>query len=229
MSVATAKRTDQTGARTPDRIFVDLIHQALRIDGTRLVDSVAALDSNHTQSRLPAIRVFFDRYCDQLRIHHSHEDKLFFPAVEARVGADRMRLGDLTQQHEVLDATLQAVSGRLATLADPCGDFTTGRTAAWDALAAMRRFLATHLDLEEATVLPLLESEIPAAEYKRLETQARRATPRAEAQFLIPWLVAHATPSQRKTLFRSAPPLRLINLVGRRRYRRLDNALVHCA
>jgi hypothetical protein len=73
-------------------------------------------------------------------------------------------------------------------------------------------------------VLPLVESEIPVADYKGLENQARHATPRAQAQFLIPWIVAHATPIQRKALFRSAPPLRLVNLVTRRRYRRLDLA-----
>jgi hypothetical protein len=67
-----------------------------------------------------------------------------------------------------------------------------------------------------------VESEIPVADYKRLENQARQATPRAQAQFLIPWIVAHATPTQRKALFSSAPPLRLVNLVAQRRYRRLD-------
>jgi hemerythrin-like domain-containing protein len=217
------------GTAKPDLIFVHLIHQSLRIDGTRLLHSVAALDANQQPSRLPAIRAFFDQYCNQLLLHHGHEDKLFFPAIEARIGSDRIRLGELTHQHEALDTALQAVSDRLATLADPAPDFTAGRTTACDALSAMNKSLVTHLDLEEATVLPLLESEIPLAEYKQLETQARRATPRAQTQFLIPWLVAHATADQRQTLFKSAPPLRLVNRLARSRYRHFDNALVPTA
>jgi hemerythrin-like domain-containing protein len=226
LSTATATGPGHTGART---LFVELIHQSLRVDGARLLDSVAALASDQRQSRLGAIRAFFDQYRDQLLLHHSHEDNLFYPALEARVGAGRMRLGELANQHQALDPALQAVSERLATLADPGGDFTTGRAAACDALSEMKKSLTTHLDLEEATVVPLLESEIPAVEYKRLETQARHATSRAQTQFLVPWLVAHATAHQRKALFASAPPLRLINVVAGRRYRRLDNALVKSA
>ena len=216
-------------AAKPDLTFVNLVHQSLRTDGARLLGSVAALGPDQRRSRLPAIRAFFDQYRGQLLLHHSHEDELFYPALEARVGADRMRLGELAHQHEALDAALQAVSDSLASLAGPASDFPPARTTACAALSEMERSLATHLDLEEATVLPLLGSEMPAVEYKRLETLARHATPRAQAQFLVPWLAAHATPDQRKALFRSAPPLRLVNLVAGPRYRRLDNALVPAA
>jgi hemerythrin-like domain-containing protein len=208
----------------PDLIFVELIHKSLRMDGTRLLDSVAALNSEDGRSRVPAIRAFFEHYSNQLLLHHSHEDRIFFPVVVARVGAERMRLAELTRQHEALDAELRTVSHELAVLDGSGGDFAAGRDRACDALSKMSASLASHLALEEAAVLPLVESEIPVADYKRLENQARHATPRAQAQFLIPWIVAHATPTQRKALFRSAPPLLLVNRVARRRYRRLDLA-----
>jgi hemerythrin-like domain-containing protein len=208
----------------PDLIFVELIHESLRIDGTRLLDSVAALNLEHGPSRVPAIRAFFDQYSNQLLLHHSHEDRIFFPVVEARVGPERMRLEELTRQHLSLEVELRTISHELAVLDEGGGDFAAGRVRACDALSMMGETLATHLDLEEAAVLPLVESEIPVADYKGLENQARRATPRAQAHFLIPWIVAHATPTQRKALFRLAPPLRLVDLVARRRYRRLDLA-----
>jgi len=69
----------------------------------------------------------------------------------------------------------------------------------------------------------------PAADYKKLEARARKATPRSQAQFLIPWIIAHATPDQRNALFRSAPPLRLAYRLNHRRYRRLDQALARTA
>ena len=89
--------------------------------------------------------------------------------------------------------------------------------------------LDAHLTLEEGAPLPLFETEVPFADYKRLEAKARKTTPRARARFLIPWLVAHATPEQQKALFRSAPPLRVIARLNRRRYRRFDHVLVHTA
>jgi hemerythrin-like domain-containing protein len=211
------------GGTKPDLIFVELIHESLRTDGKRLLDSVAALNSEGP-SRVPAIRAFFEHYSNQLLLHHSHEDRIFFPAVEARVGAERMQLAELTRQHEALDADLRTVSHELAVLDGSGGDFAAGRDRACGALSKLNESVANHLDLEEAAVLPLVESEIPVADYKRLENQARHATPRAQAQFLIPWIVAHASPTQQTDLFRSAPPLWLVNLVARRRYRRLDLA-----
>ena len=43
----------------------------------------------------------------------------------------------------------------------------------------------------------------------------RKATPRDRARFMVPWLVAHASPDQRTALFRSIPPLRLLYWLNR--------------
>jgi hemerythrin-like domain-containing protein len=209
----------------PDLTFVNLIHQSLRIDAARLAAAISALDPSDRPGRVRSIEAFFGQYRGQLAMHHSHEDELFFPALEARVGADRMHLGELDAQHDALDAALQAVSDGLAALADPAGDFATDRAGAASALSAMTELLAAHLTLEERTALPLFESEMPVAEYKKLEARTRQATPRAQARFLIPWVIAHATPDQQKAVFRSAPPLRLFYLLNLRHYRRFDHVL----
>lgn len=219
-----------TGNRTkPDLTLVTLIHQSLRTDAARLAAAIGALDPGGRPTRLPAIRAFFDQYRGQLALHHTHEDTLFFPALQARVGAGRMHLDSLTGQHDALDSAVEAVSGRLAALADPAGDFAADRASAAGAVTAMGEHLAAHLALEEQTAFPLFESQVPAADYKKLEAAARKATPRPQAQFMIPWLLAHATPGQQKALFRSAPPLRLLYWLNRRRYRHLDQALTHAA
>jgi hypothetical protein len=93
-------------------------------------------------------------------------------------------------------------------------------------MSAMTALLDAHLTLEEGTALPLLRTQMVAADYKKLEAKARKATPRPQAQFLVPWIVAHASPGERKALYRPARPLRLINWLNRRRYRRLDQALI---
>jgi hemerythrin-like domain-containing protein len=215
--------TDDT---KPNLVFVELVHQSLRIDAARLDVTVATLDADDEPSRLPAIRGFFEHYRGQLLMHHSHEDSLFFPALAAKVGTDTIRLGQLTDQHQALDTALQAVGDGLAALAGNTTEFPAGRSVVSESLATMAELLDAHLTLEEDTVLPLYESQIPVAEHKQLETKARQAAPRAKTQFLIPWVVAHATPQQRKALFKSTPPFRLVNLVTGRRYRRIDRALL---
>jgi hemerythrin-like domain-containing protein len=213
----------------PDLTFVTLIHQSLRADSARLAAALTELDPSDRQGRLPGVLAFFGHYREQLALHHSHEDELFFPALAARAGASAMHLSELAAQHEALDAALLTAGDRLAALADPASDFATDRATAASALSAMARILDAHLTLEEQTALPLFESDMPAADYKKLEARARKATPRPQAQFLIPWIIAHATPDQRNALFRSAPPLRLAYRLNHRRYRRLDQALARTA
>ena len=210
----------------PDLTFVTLIHQSLRADAPRLAATIAALRAVERVPRLPGIKAYFDQYCDQLVTHHRHEDELFFPALAARAGADKMHLNELDDQHHELDTAIRAVQGKLDALADPATDFTTERASAADAMLAMTALLDDHLTLEEETAVPLLETHMAAADYKELEARARKATPRPQAQFLIPWVVANASPDQRRALYRSAPSLRLIYWFNRRRYRRLDRALV---
>jgi hypothetical protein len=221
MSAATA-----TGQRSrPDLLFVTLIHQALRIDAGRLAAALAAVGSGDRPGQVAGIGAFYGQYRAQLALHHDHEDELFFPALAARVGADAMHLGELTGQHHALDAALQAVADRLAVLADPAGDFAAGHASAASALAAMTELLAAHLTLEERYALPLYESEMPAAENRKLEARVRKTTPLARARFLIPWVIAHASSDQRTALFRSAPPLRIFYWLNLRYYRRFDQAL----
>jgi hypothetical protein len=134
-------------------------------------------------------------------------------------------LTDLTAQHETLDVQLQAISESFESLADPAGDFETNRAKLANDMSSLVAHLDAHLALEEATVLPRIESSLSPSSYKQLEAQARRHTSRPQARFLIPWLVAHATPQQQAALFKAAPPLRLVNWFDRRHYRYLDHAL----
>ena len=213
----------------PDLLLVNLIHQSLRVDAMRLSATVAALDQHDRSSLIAGVREFFERYREQLVVHHTHEDTLFFPALAARVGADRMHLSELADQHEQLDDTLQVLGKRLSVLADGEGDFDAERVRACKFASELVDQLGAHLTLEEETALPLFESEMSVADYKRLEARARKATSRRQAQFMIPWLIAHATPEQQTGLFRSAPPMRLVNRLSRSRYRRVDRALVPAA
>ncbi|HWG61294.1 MAG TPA: hemerythrin domain-containing protein [Streptosporangiaceae bacterium] len=216
------------GPAKPDLILVTLIHQSLRVDAARLAATVAGLRGSDPPSRVPGIQEFFGHYRGQLVLHHRHEDELFFPALAARVGTSTMHLAELASQHEALDTALQAAGESLAVLSDSADVATDGIEAA-ATLSTMAGLLSAHLSLEERTALPLFESEMPAGDYKKLEAAALKATPRRQAAFLIPWVVAHATPDQRRALLRAAPPLRVALLVSHRHFRHLDQALVPAA
>jgi hemerythrin-like domain-containing protein len=210
----------------PDLTFVSLVHQALRVDGARLLATAAALQPDDRGSRLSNVRAFYGRYRQQLVAHHTNEDRLFYPALAARVGDDKPHLNELIAQHAELDGVLERVDQRLVELADPESAFAAGRTNLTDELSTMVEHLTNHLELEESTAIPLIASELSADEYRVLEGEARKATSRDEASFMIPWLVEHASPAQRKALFHLAPPFRVLNLLSRGRYRRLDAALL---
>ena len=140
-----------------------------------------------------------------------------------------MHLAELTAQHGALDGVLDAAETGFGELSGPDGDFDATRAKVSDALSTMVEHLTTHLDLEEGTALPLFASELSGAEFSDLESKARKATPRDQAAFMIPWLIEHASAEQRKALFRLAPPFRILNQLNRGRYRRLDGALVPTA
>jgi hemerythrin-like domain-containing protein len=213
------------GRQKPDFLFVTLIHQALRVDAGRLVDTASALQPGDVH-RVTELRAFFDEYREQLCLHHAHEDDLFFPALQAVVEESRVPIAELAAQHGTLDADLQAIGDGLGSLSTRPGDFAADHADMVGGMIGMAKHLDAHLTMEEETVLPLMASAVPRATYKQLEAQARKLTPRRRAQFLIPWIVGHATPDQRKALFKSAPPLRAAYLVNRRRYRLFDRALL---
>jgi hemerythrin-like domain-containing protein len=214
-----------TGQQKPDLLVVTLIHQALRADADRMVTTASALNAVEIQ-RLHGLRLFFDEYREQLCLHHAHEDDLFFPALVAVIEESRIPIAELAVQHGSLDSDLQAIRDGLASVGTSSGDFAAEHAEVVSRMTGMAKHLDAHLTTEEETVLPLMASAVPHATYKQLEDQARKLTPRCRAQFLIPWIVGHANPDQRRELFRSAPPLRAAYLVNRHRYRRLDRFLL---
>jgi hemerythrin-like domain-containing protein len=202
-----------------------LIHRSLSVDADRLSASITTLEPTNRSRQLPGIRRFLDRYCEELRPHHTHEDNLFFPALQAAPGAHDMPLSDLAAQHEAPDFQLQAIREGFEALADPAGDFEANGAKLANNMTSLVAHLDAHLALEEATMLPLIEATLSPTTYKQLEAQARRLTTRLQARFLVPWLVAHATPQQGAALFKAAPPLRVVHRLNNRRYRQLDQAL----
>jgi iron-sulfur cluster repair protein YtfE (RIC family) len=214
-----------TGEGKPDLLFVTLIHQALRVDADRLLAAASALNSGDRQ-RIASLRLFFNEYRGQLCLHHAHEDDLFFPALRAAVDESREPINELEAQHESLDSDLQSIGHGLASLGTPSGDFAVRHADVVSSLIGMAKHLDAHLAMEEDTVLPLMVSAVPLATYKQLEAEARKLTPRRRIRFLIPWIIGHATPDQRRDFFKSAPPLRAAYMVNRHRYRLFNRALL---
>jgi hypothetical protein len=96
------------------------------------------------------------------------------------------------------------------------------RYTALDLAVELRDFLETHLAIEDADVLPMIERHFTAEEYAGLEQQAGKAITIRQAMFTAPWYMATVDAETAARTLRDAPrPLRIIYALTRRSYARL--------
>lgn len=164
-----------------------LAHRAMLRDADRLADLTARLAERGTPvdpKRAAAIGAYLTDFCDSVHHHHSAEDDLLWPLLEASAGA-HVDLTELSDDHSVLDPKLAAIRAGARALRD------TGRVPA--ALAAdvadLRNVLHEHIADEERTIVPLIRRYVPAADWEAMEAKIRR---RAKMSFEAPRIMAVA-------------------------------------
>jgi hemerythrin-like domain-containing protein len=172
----------------PDLSVLFAIHHALAEDAVALTKAANDLRPEDRSERIPSIRSFFDHYTAQLVAHHTHEDEIFFPALDAKVGATAMSRAELDAQHEELDEGIQRVRSALAAIGDDRTDFATTKARLISATNRLERQLATHFELEESTAIPHYQRTMSAAEHAVLEARVQAAGTFEELQFMVPWL-----------------------------------------
>ena len=224
---APSVRTGKTGRTRHHLTLVNLIHQSLRADAQRLPAAVTALDPSDRPGRLPRIRAFFDQYRAQLATHHDHEDELFFPALQARVGADEMHLNALAGQHEALDAALHVACDALAALTDPAGDFTADRARAADALSVMAELLAAHLTRGGRNRAAPYRIGNARRGIQQTRGQGAQGNPPAAGTVHDPMDHRPLHRRSAESPVQVGSPTRLLYWLNRRRYRHLDQALTY--
>ncbi|MFF3500099.1 hemerythrin domain-containing protein [Streptomyces sp. NPDC003247] len=192
-----------------DLTMMYAIHRALRRDLRLLTaaqhDDIAAFRDGWQ---------LFERY---LTIHHVAEDHSLWPVLRNRLAGRPEALAMLEAmeaEHALLDRAAEKVDAALAEKG--------GERALPDLMREVAACLSDHLDHEEAQALPLLESELTAAEWNGFVAEQRSQVGLKGAATFFPWLLDGVPEADRRdVLARLPPPLRLVyRAVWRPRYER---------
>jgi len=204
---------------TPDLTLYYALHDAMRRSSTRLHEAVRTADRHRTG----AISRWFTGFVGELRMHHTVEDEVFFPALAERVPTYQEHGPELTADHHRMDEILDDLGATLRRVADSL-DWAPDHDTAVRLAAELRDLLDVHLDHEDADVVPLFGRHFTAAEYDGLRERADKVALSAKQAFwTVPWLVANVDAETQAKLMAEAPlPLRIVWRLSRRRYARLE-------
>jgi iron-sulfur cluster repair protein YtfE (RIC family) len=189
-----------------DLTMVVAFHHAFRRDLWLL----AGLTTTSAKGKPPEGWEYFKR---QLRVHHTVEDEVIWPAVVAAVTqpADLAVLQAMDEEHKQLEPALAAVDQSFGT--------TTQRLQA--SVRALAELLNGHLAHEERDALPMISRTLRPEQWSEVMKNIRSSVSIKAAPRLLPWLLDGSTPEQEQAVLGILPPpARLLyRLVWRRRYR----------
>jgi Hemerythrin HHE cation binding domain len=196
----------------PDVTMMFVVHNALRRDLARMQAAAAQADDPAARTALRAGWATFSRY---LTVHHTAEDQMLWPPMQAKLG-DRPDKTDLlvemADEHSRLDPVVREIDDSLAQ------GSSSRLVALFAELAAV---LTGHLEHEEAAALPLVQETLTMREWKAFSDDQRRRIGLNGAGWFFPWLLDDTPPGARdKVLGIVPPPLRLVyRLIWEPRYR----------
>jgi hemerythrin-like domain-containing protein len=209
-----------TRADAPDLTSYYAVHTAMRRSNESLVRSVGATEPGDTR-RVTALAHWFDGYCAELRNHHHNEDGIVFPALRAKHEAFAELDTTLAAEHHRLDQVLDELAETFASWA-VAADSSELQARALDLAVELHDLLRTHLDVEDADVLPMIAAAFTAAEYAELDKRVKVHLDLRQAMFTVPWFMASVGPEAAAAALRTAPlALRLVYRATRRRYAKL--------
>ena len=169
-----------------------LAHRAMLRDLDRMGDLTKGLAESRKQldrKRATAIADYLDDLCESIHHHHSAEDDVLWPVLEASAGA-HVDLTELSDDHSVLDPKLHRVrAGAGALRAD--GVVTAALAAD---LADIRDTLHEHIADEEKTIIPLIRRYVSQQDWDSVEAQIRKRG--AKMSFEVPRILAVTTEAE---------------------------------
>ncbi|OBB90233.1 hemerythrin domain-containing protein [Mycolicibacterium peregrinum] len=162
------------GDPAPDLLRIALAHRAMLADLLRLGDLAAAMrdrDVICTPGRARAISRYVERLCDSIHHHHTTEDAVLWPVIQASVG-DHVDLSELIDDHAALDPRLEQLRARAAAFRLSMGDRHIAGLMAIE-LAELAALLTEHINDEEMEVFPLITEHVSVADWAAVEKAAR--------------------------------------------------------
>lgn len=158
-----------------------------------------------------------------LHHHHAGEDAGLWPRLlEVAEPGERATLEAMEAEHEQIDPLLAECARGFARMRETAD----AGTAAWLAarLAEARDGLGEHLRHEETDAMALVQKYLTTEDWHALEeAEFRPRTSFSELLAAVPWIGHELPPDARDALLSEAGlPMRLIWLLTRRRFARLD-------
>lgn len=177
------------------------VHKVFReslASAPRFVTSAAGDDV-----RRAMIANYYTNLIDFLKVHHDGEEELVFPVLSERAPEQRSILDKAASDHH-------AVVGLMATVNDHIeiwqvkGD--DGAQGILDALSALEGTLMSHLDEEEAEIVPLAAAHMNAAEWGELPGHAMRHFQGDKIWLILGLIRENFTQQQRDMMLAHMPP-----------------------
>ena len=133
-----------------------------------VLDEMAHADSRPDSQLLEAILNYLQCHADS--VHHPKEDQHLFPAIIRRVPEARAIVDQLEQQHAENPVRIEQLRQALARVSADESGLTELRRIASDYI----RFQREHLNLEEASLLPLARQHLTAEDWAPIEAAFQR-------------------------------------------------------
>lgn len=206
--------------QAPDLSGYYATHNAIRRSNDRFVDALAGTALGDV-ARISALRRWFSRYAGELRFHHGNEDAIFFAALALRVPTFADYEDGLAADHARLDAMTDGLDLALSHwAAEPAS--ASRQDASVTAAAELRDLLSSHLDAEDADVLPMFTRHFAATEYDVLNERMLASVQPRQAMFTVPWYMSSVDPDIAAATLQTAPlKLKFVYRITRARYARL--------
>jgi iron-sulfur cluster repair protein YtfE (RIC family) len=206
--------------RMPDLCTYVLVHRAIRRDLSRLSGLADEVVSGERRIRAGEARQLGAYVRDLVTCLDGHldvENEILWPVVASAAGA-AVDIGPLVDDHHALDDLIARAASEVdGWLRTP--DDRRAAAGAATALRDLRDLFDEHITEEERDVFPIVAEYVDAAEYDRCEKRIQATTAGSVKRFLVPWLMAVATPAEKASaLHRGGWRMRLVLAVSQRRY-----------
>lgn len=167
--------TTQAGARErpplADTSDMAQVHKVFR-DAVTAAPSLIGSTTASDPARLNLVASYYRNVLALLHAHHDGEDDLIWPLLIERAPDDAAEVRRVAGQHADVDSALTKASAAIDEW-EQLGDDISGR-AATSAVSALGFALLSHLDEEEAFIVPLAAKHIFAPEWGALPGHALR-------------------------------------------------------
>lgn len=209
------------GDPEPDLLGISLAHRAMVTDVGRVATLTSAFADGGvpcTPRRARAVARYVNLLCDSVHHHHTTEDQILWPVIEASAG-ESVDLTELTEDHAALDPRLDRLRALAAGFRLNVGDKESAAPLA-AGLTELHGLLHEHIADEEREIFPVIRQYVSVDDWAAVEKAAQRS---GRMSFDGPRTVAVMTEQERVALSETVSPilLALITVLSVR-HRRFD-------